>query len=410
MRLAIVYHRPFYRDPSGGLWEAEGSFSRYVESLARFVDEVDLVVPQRIQPFSGEAYRLRADNVVLRPLPFYDRLPAFYRGLPGALAQLWRTLPGCDLVNLRIPTPLGVYAYVLATLLRRPLFLIVVGDLAGVSESVRVDSLKRLAYKIYLAAEEWLQTRMVAGAPSFVNGQALYAKYNRPGRKVLLTTTSTISDQDIVDRPDTGLGNTEHAPIRLLTVSRIDPRKGLRHLPSAIADLVRRGHDVTLTIVGPTVGKMGEEERDRVLVLAKDLGIADRIDVIGSRTLPQVLSIAREHDLFVLPTLPGEGVPRVLLEAMASGLPIVVSDVAGVPTLVQHEVNGLLVPPADPTAIAAAVDRLIRDREVRRRLIATGNRAARAHTADSHARKIALGLVKLAGIHLRRDRNLASSR
>ena len=58
------------------------------------------------------------------------------------------------------------------------------------------------------------------------------------------------------------------------------------------------------------------------------------------------------------------------------GLPIVVSDVAGVPTLVQHEVNGLLVPPADPAAIADAVDRLIRDGDLRRRLIATGNRAA----------------------------------
>jgi glycosyltransferase involved in cell wall biosynthesis len=135
---------------------------------------------------------------------------------------------------------------------------------------------------------------------------------------------------------------------------------------------------------------------------AEELGIADRIDLIGARTLPQVLALAREHDLFVLPTLPGEGVPRVLLEAMASGLPIVVSDVAGVPTLVQNEVNGLLIPPADPSAIADAIDRLIRDGELRRRLITVGNRAARAHTADSHARKIALGLVKMAGLHLKR--------
>jgi glycosyltransferase involved in cell wall biosynthesis len=402
MHLAIVYHRPFYRDADGSLWEAEGSFSRYVESMAKRVDEVQLIVPERREPFPGEAYRLRAENVVLRPLPFYDRLPAFYRALPCALVQLWRTLPTCDLVNIRIPTPLGIYAYALAKLLRRPIFLIVVGDLAGVAESVKVDSLKRVAYRVYLTIEEWLQERMVPGAPSFVNGQALYAKYSRPGRNVLLTTTSTISDQDIVNRQDTGLGEAGHAPIRLLTVSRIDPRKGLRYLPSSLAELVERGHDVRLTIVGPTVGTLGEEERARVVQSAEDVGVADRIDLIGPRTLPQVLAIAREHDLFVLPTLPGEGVPRVLLEAMASGLPIVVSDVAGVPTLVQHEVNGLLVPPADPLAIADAVERLIRDHDLRRRLISTGNRAARAHTADSHARKIALGLVKLAGIHLRR--------
>jgi glycosyltransferase involved in cell wall biosynthesis len=402
MRLAIVYHRPFYQDTDGALWEAEGSFSRYVESLARFVDEVVLIVPQRAEPFPGEAYHLAAGNVRLAPLPFYDRLPLFYRALPTALAQLWWTLPACDLVNVRIPTPLGIYAYAVSKLRRRPIFLIVVGDLAGVASSVRIDSPKRLAYRIYLAIEEWLQERMVAGAPSFVNGQALYAKYERPGRLVLLTTTSTISDADVVDRPDTGLGSPESTTFRLLCVSRIDPRKGLRYLPPAIADLVRRGHDVRLTIVGPTVGTLGDEERQRVEAAAFELGIADRIEFTGSRTLPQVLELARQYDLFVLPTLPGEGVPRVLLEAMASGLPIVVSDVAGVPTLVRHEVNGLLVPPAEPAAIADAIDRLIQDGELRRRLIATGRRAALAHTADAHARKIALGLVKLAGIHLKR--------
>src|SRR6478735_5510360 len=136
MRLAIVYHRPYYQDADGALWEAEGSFSRYVESLARFVDEVVLIVPRRADPFPGEAYRLAASNVTLRPLPFYDRLTLFYRALPAALRQLWRTLPTCDLVNLRIPTPLGVYAYALAKLRRRPIFLIVVGDLAGVAASV----------------------------------------------------------------------------------------------------------------------------------------------------------------------------------------------------------------------------------------------------------------------------------
>ena len=409
MQLVIIYHRPYYRDPDGGLWEAEGSFSRFVESLARFVDEVQLVVPERTEPFPGEAYRLRAENVVLRPLPFYDRLPLFYRALPKSLGQLWRTLPTADLVCLRIPTPLGVYAYALSKLFRRPMFLIVVGDLDGVSESVKVNSPKRLAYKMSLGVESWLQERMVAWAPSFVNGQALYAKYSRPNRNVLLTTTSTIGDADVIDRADTGLADPNHAPIRLLTVSRIDPRKGLRYLPPALALLVQAGHDVRLTIVGPTVGTMGEEERDRVLAAAREHTVADRIEFLGARTLPEVLALAREHDLFALPTLPGEGVPRVLLEAMASGLPIVVSDVAGVPTLVQNEVNGLLVPPSDPAALAAAIARLIQDGDLRRRLIATGNRAARAHTADSHARKIALGLVKMAGIQLRRGVSRQSS-
>jgi glycosyltransferase involved in cell wall biosynthesis len=122
------------------------------------------------------------------------------------------------------------------------------------------------------------------------------------------------------------------------------------------------------------------------------------------------MEIARQHHLFVLPTLPGEGVPRVLLEAMAAGLPIVATDVAGVPTLISPDVNGLLVPPADPSAIAAALDRLIRDAGLRRQLVANAYRVAHAHTADAHANKIVLGLEKLAGIELRRDRRTAKRR
>ncbi len=405
MRLAIVYHRPYFRDAAGRLWEAEGSFSRYVESLARRVDEVVLCVPHRREPFPAEAYCLAARNVVLCELPFFDSLPRFYARLPAMLARLWRALPSWDLVNLRVPTPLGVYAFALARLRHKPVFLLVVGDLAGVAASVRVNSPKRALYRAYLAIEERLQDWMVGAAPTFVNGQALYAKYSRPDRRVLLTTTSTISQADVrSDGAEADRALTPGAPIRLLCVSRIDPRKGLRFLPSALADLAARGHDVSLTIVGPVVGSLGAEERTRVTRQAARLGVADRINFAGAQTQPGVLRMARAHDLFVLPTLPGEGVPRVLLEAMAAGLPIVASNVAGVPTLIADGVNGLLVPSGDSAAIATAVDRLLCDGGLRSRLVANGYKVARAHTTEAHAHKIVLGLKKLAGIELTRSR------
>ena len=403
MRLGIVYHRPFYRDAAGGLWEAEGAFARYVESLAHYVDTVLLFAPNRSRPFPSDAYRLKADNVELCRLPFFDRLPAFYAGLPAMVMTLWRELPRCDLMNLRVPTPLGVYAYLLAGARRRPLFLLVVGDLSGVARSVRVNSLKRLLYRAYLAVEEQLQAWMTRRAPTFVNGHALYAKYNGANPRVLLTTTSTISESDIGARADPLADNRAGEPIRLLCVSRIDPRKGLRYLPAALADLVDRGHNARITIVGPIVGALGREERELGTREAAARGVAERFDVVVPKSLPTVLKLGREHHLFVLPTLPGEGVPRVLLEAMANGLPIVATNVAGVSTVVAQGVNGLLVGPADSAALATAVDRVIRDDDLRRRMIQNGYTVARAHTVDAHARKIALGLVKMAGIRLHRE-------
>ncbi len=92
-------------------------------------------------------------------------------------------------------------------------------------------------------------------------------------------------------------------------------------------------------------------------------------------------------DVFAFPSL-YEGLGSVLLDAMRAGLPIVASRVGGIPEIVQHEVNGLLVPPADAEALAAALERLYRDAQLRRRLGAAGRAKAQnyspAHMAESY--------------------------
>ena len=65
------------------------------------------------------------------------------------------------------------------------------------------------------------------------------------------------------------------------------------------------------------------------------------------------------YDLFILPTLPGEGIPRVLLEAMSAGLPVVTTRTAGIPGLVQHDVNGLLVDAPSAETISTAPRRMM---------------------------------------------------
>ena len=158
--------------------------------------------------------------------------------------------------------------------------------------------------------------------------------------------------------------------MRLLTVSRIDPRKGLRLLPDAVARLVAAGRDVSLDLVGPPIGAIGEQERDAIRADAERLGVSDRVRLVGPVPLDRLLPLYRDYDLFVLPTMPGEGIPRVLMEAMAAGLPVVTTDVAGISSLISDGSNGLLVrdstapvdccrhrPPARRLPLAAAVDR-----------------------------------------------------
>jgi len=136
------------------------------------------------------------------------------------------------------------------------------------------------------------------------------------------------------------------------------------------------------------VGRPGEQEREAILREAADLGVGDHVSALGPVPLERLLPRYRDYDLFVLPTLPGEGIPRVLLEAMTGGVPIVTTRVAGIPSLVKHQVNGWLVDEPAPGAIADAIERIVADAPLRRRLIANGYETARGFTLDAQAARM----------------------
>jgi glycosyltransferase involved in cell wall biosynthesis len=186
-----------------------------------------------------------------------------------------------------------------------------------------------------------------------------------------------------------------------LTVSRIDPRKGLRVLPELVRLLMDRGLDVSIDVVGPTVGRPGDAERIAIDRIARSSGVTDRVHLLGPVPLERLLRRYREYDIFVLPTLPGEGIPRVLLEAMTAGLPIVTTRVAGIPGLVTDEVNGLLVDRPSAVDLANEVRRLVGDPPLRRRIIANGYDTARAHTLQAQAAGMMRSVAEHFAVRLR---------
>jgi glycosyltransferase involved in cell wall biosynthesis len=383
MRLGIVYHMPFWRDADGRLREVEGSFARYVDSLAPYFDEIVLCVPV-LREASGEGTAVRSRNVTLAPLTDFDGPMRFYPRLPRLLPRLLRFARHVDVLHCRVPTPAAIFAFAFARLLGRPAFVLIVGDLAALRESVAYRGLKRWLWRAYTAFEErnvqWMADRSLA----FANGAALAKKHSRMGRTVIETQTTTIGLADVADREDTCAGSRA----RVLTVSRIDPRKGLRVLPDVVSQLVARRFDVALDVVGPVVGAPGEDERRAIAARAAALGVEDRFRLLGAVPLDRLLPLYRQYDLFVLPTLPGEGIPRVLLEAMTAGVPVVTTRVAGIPSLVAHGVNGLLVNEPTPSAVADALACLLSDAGLRRRLIANGYETARAHTLEAQAARM----------------------
>ena len=397
MTLGILYHMPFWQTADGALWEAEGSFARYVDSIAPYFDRVILAVPVfDTPPASGS--RVRAANVTLAPLPYFPGPRQFYPQLLSVRARLREWVDRCDAIHLRVPSPAAIFAFRIAEAKRKPIFLLVVGDYEALLPHLGYRGIKKLLFARYVAFEEWALRYMIRRALTFVNGASLRAKHERDGARVHETKTTTLSLADLSSRSDTCTGKR----IRMLCVSRVDPRKGLRSLPAVISAVAAAGHDVTLDIVGPTIGLIGESERDAILAEATRCGVADRVNLRGPVALDDLMPLYRDFDLFVLPTRPGEGIPRVLMEAMAGGLPVVTTDVSGISSLITNGENGLLVPEGSTQGLADAVRSLITTPALRQRLIQGGYATARAHTLERQAASLMETVAQECGVPIRR--------
>jgi glycosyltransferase involved in cell wall biosynthesis len=177
--------------------------------------------------------------------------------------------------------------------------------------------------------------------------------------------------------PDSGGGET----LRLLTVGRLSVTKRLTLLIEAVELLIRRGIYARLTIVGG--GAMESELRG--LLNAKNLRA---VTLVGRRESSEMPAIYRQHDILVSASMQ-EGMSNAMLEAMASGLPIVTTHCEGVDELIAD--NGIIVEDAQPTALADAIERLARNRAV----LSTMSRAARKRAERFSWRGIADRYVDL---------------
>lgn len=154
----------------------------------------------------------------------------------------------------------------------------------------------------------------------------------------------------------------------VLSLGRLVPIKGV---DTAIAALARK--DMTLLVAGDGI------ERERLERLARSEGGDVRmLGRVGPEARAELFAAA---DAFVMPSRTlangrSEGVPTALLEAMAHGLPAVATQSGGMPSVIRHEVTGLLVPPEDPSALALALGRLRDDPALRARLAEAGRQAA----------------------------------
>jgi glycosyltransferase involved in cell wall biosynthesis len=373
MRLAVYLELPYRRDADG--LSTDRAFIRFVLAVGEHFDTLRLI--GRLDPAPGRVPYALPQTVEFAPLPDYSALrnvPALLLRLPRIVPAIWRGLDDVDVVWSLGPHPLSVVVALCALARRRSLVLGVRQDFPAYVRG-RAPAGHALAAAAVAAARtlDACFRLLARRVPTIVVGAALARRYPR----ALELAVSLV--------PADGVGPVDHTPaggpLRLLSVGRLDPEKSPETAIDALALLRRDGVEARLDVVG--VGSLERGLRARAAALG-DAVVFHGYVAHG----PELFALYRQADVFVH-SARTEGLPQVVLEAQALGVPVVAAAVGGVPEALGGGEAGLLVPPADAAATAAAVRRLAGDSELQARVVRAGLERTRGLTLEAQAARAA---------------------
>lgn len=277
----------------------------------------------------------------------------------GCLLKLRQINPG--IVQAQGIIPPGVPAFLSKKLLGRPYVVCGQGSdvylRSRVNDLVSKQVLKEARAVISLTndmrnAAQSISQRDVSVIPNGVSLSSFDNLSPQPLRKIL-----NISDEERV----------------ILFVGTLRPVKGVKYLIEAMSIINHVDDRVRLLLVG------GGEERGNLEILAKRLAVADKVNFMGKVPHQKVPEFMSASDVFVLPSL-SEGFPLTILEAMASGLPVVASRVGGLPEIIQEGKNGFLTEPGNPKDIAEKVLGVLGNSQLRRRMSSHNREKAKEYS------------------------------
>ncbi len=155
---------------------------------------------------------------------------------------------------------------------------------------------------------------------------------------------------------------------QIITIARLSKQKGINYLIEACAQLKKRGVSFSLKIIGDG------DERNNLHAHVVMLGLEKEVQFLGSLPHTEIYNHLLQAELFVLPSIE-EGFGVALLEAIACRVPVIGSDSGGITSIIKHRESGLLFPPRDSTALAAALVEIFNDAAFARRLVDNAHRA-----------------------------------
>jgi glycosyltransferase involved in cell wall biosynthesis len=372
VRLA-VFTDDVYRQGRDGIY-AELSFPAFVAELSEQLS--GLVLIGRLEQEADEPRHRLPPGVELAPLSTYDRIADPLR-LPGILGRSWRSLwtaiDDVDAVWILGPHPLALTLLAIALIRRRRVILGVRQDYPGY---IRGRHPARRGLQLAAKSMEYAFRAASRRLPVVVVGKDLARRYSSAPR-LLDLRVSLVDEAEIED----DVVRDYSGELRALSVGRLDGEKNPLMLAGVLARLSEGGGRWRLIVCGE-----GPMESALRAELAR-AGVSERAELRGFVPLEAGLWDLYRSSHALLHVSSTEGVPQVLYEAFAKGLPIVATDVGGVEAALGDA--GIAVPSGDEQGAAVALERLTEDPNLRARLSRAALAITRRHTRQAELRRLA---------------------
>jgi len=381
IRLAVLDDGLFVRTYAREIRPLAATFNRFVEAVARRgrFERVRYLVPLRtLRIWEVEPSLAPVDESILEIIP-----TTFFSGISDYLLRAgyiaWRNWPvidraiaESDLLWLRLPASNALLALTSARRHGVPHLGWVAGSVGEVATAQSRLPPARMAARAVGGAYDAVTELAGRGGPLIRLNSELFAS---------VVTNSEVRQTRVMGA--TVRAERQHAsgPARIVWAGRMAGGKGLAELIEAMSSLLAGGADATLVLIGDGPARPSVE---RLLARLPTERVED-YGYVGDRAT--YMDLLRSGDLFVHPSR-AEGVPKVLVEAMAAGLPVVAAAAGGVPALLADGERGRLVPAGDPGALAAAIGDLLGDEGQRARLRSRGLAWAAEHTAEEQADRL----------------------
>jgi glycosyltransferase involved in cell wall biosynthesis len=365
LTLGVFIEQVFYFD--GEEYTTDESLTEFTRGFTEYFDRVIFIA--RVKQGRGP-YLFTQPQFTVVELPYYESLYSVGKKIvPIAIAVrriFAKLVAKVDIFWLRGPNPIAIMLVMLCRRYSKAHFLVVGQDL-GAEVASKYPNVRLNFALAVIGILEFIFRKLARRTLTFTVGRDLYEKYKKSGGEVIEIYSSLISRKSITDAIShhTREETTVSRPLRFITVGRLDPAKGLKFLLGGFSVAKERMPGCVLSIVGT-----GTEEpylKDRV----GELGLNNSVKFLGYIPFGTALqNLYRNADVLVVPSL-SEGFPRVIIEAMSNGLPIIASSVGGIPHILTHGWDAILIEPQSEDDVAEALVR-IQDKELRNRLISNG--------------------------------------